>query len=151
MSEMQTGGFGMQLMGDAELIRKFQKLPVKIQKKHGWNAMLKAGRRVARAAKKRVPKKTGQLKKSLGVKRKLYRKSGTIVAIVGPRTGHRTTVNGKPHDPAKIAHLVEMGHSGPHPAGAKPFLRPAMDETAKSNVQLIASELAKGLTEEATK
>lgn len=144
-------GFGMTVVGDVALLRKFEALPVKLQKKHGWNAMLKAGRRVVRAAKKRVPKNTGQLKKSLGMKRKLYRRSGTIVAIVGPRTGFRAVVNGKPHDPAKIAHLVELGHAGPHAASAKPFLRPAMDETAQSNVVLIASELTKGLAEEAAK
>ena len=36
-------------------------------------------------------------------------------------------VNGKRHVPGMIAHLVEFGHGGKHPAPAHPFLRPAAD------------------------
>ena len=139
----------MQLTGDIALLQQFRQLPVKLQKKHGRRAIAKAARKVVKAAKQRCPTRSKQLKKSLGFRPRTY-KSG-VFAVVGPRKGFREVVNGKPHDPAKIAHLVELGHGGPHAAEAKPFLRPAMDETAKSNVQLIASELQKGLAEEATK
>lgn len=139
----------MQLIGDAALIAKFQSLPAKLQKKHGRRAIAKAARRLVKAAKEKCPKRSGQLKKSLGFKPRTY-KTG-VFAIVGPRSGFRTEINGKPHDPKKIAHLVELGHGGPHAAPAKPFLRPAFDQTVGSNVALIAAELRAGLAEEAAK
>jgi HK97 gp10 family phage protein len=139
----------MELIGDVALIAKFKALPAKLQKKHGRRAIAKAARVLVKAAKAKCPKKTGQLKKSLGFRPRTY-KTG-LVAIVGPRTGFKTVVNGRPHDPANIAHLVELGHAGPHAAEAHPFLRPAMDETASGNVALIAAELTKGLAEEAAK
>lgn len=135
------------LVGDKELLRKFADLPAKLQKKHGRRAISKAARRLVKAAKEKCPKRSGQLKKSLGFKPRTY-KTG-VFAVVGPRSGFRTEVNGKSHDPKKIAHLVELGHSGPHAAQAKPFLRPAFDQTAASNVALIAAELRNGLAEEA--
>jgi len=137
----------MQLVGDVALMYRFKQLPPKLQKKHGRRGVAKAARRVVKAAKARCPKRTGQLKKSLGYRPRTY-KAG-VFAIVGPRKGFASEVNGRRHDPAKIAHLVELGHGGPHAAEAKPFLRPAMDETVQSNIQLIADELRKGLEQEA--
>jgi HK97 gp10 family phage protein len=137
------------LVGDKELIRKFTALPVKLQKKHGRRAISKAARRLVKAAKAKCPKRSGQLKKSLGFKPRTY-KTG-VFAIVGPRSGFRTMVDGRPHDPKKIAHLVELGHAGPHAAQAKPFLRPAFDETVANNITLIGDELRHGLAEEAMK
>ncbi len=134
------------LVGDVKLLHKFKQLPQKIQNKHARRGVAKAARRLVAAAKQKCPKQTGQLKKSLGYRPKTY-KSGPL-AIVGPRTGFRIVVNGKPHDPAKIAHLVENGHGGPHAAPAHPFLRPAMDETSAANMALIAEEIRRGLIEE---
>lgn len=139
----------MQLVGDVALMRKFKTLPQRIQNKHARRGVSKAARILVKAAKTKCPKDTGQLRKSLGFKPKTY-KTG-VIAIVGPRTGFRIVINDKPHDPAKIAHLVEGGHGGPHTAPAHPFLRPAMDETSQSNMQLIADEIRKGLAEEAAK
>jgi len=140
----------IQLDGAKELEKKLNTLPVKLQKKHARKAIAKAARRTVKAAKKRVPKRTGQLKKSLGFRPRTY-KTG-VFAIIGPRKGFRTVDEaGRPHDPAKIAHLVEMGHGGPYPAEPHPFLRPAFDETASSNLELIAEELRKGIEEEARK
>lgn len=137
----------MELVGDIQLMHKFKTLPQKIQNKHGRRAISKAARLLVKAAKTKCPKKTGQLRKSLGFKPKTY-KTG-VYAIVGPRSGFATNVDGKKHDPKKIAHLVEGGHGGPHAAPAHPFLRPAMDQTSASNMALIADEIRKGLAEEA--
>lgn len=139
----------VRLDGFKELERKLNELPVKLQKKHSRRAISKAARRLVKSAKEKVPKRSGQLKKSLGFRPRTY-KSG-VMAIVGPRKGFRTVVNDKPHDPAKIAHLVELGHGGKHAAEAHPFLRPAMDATNASNLELIAQTLREGLAEEALK
>jgi HK97 gp10 family phage protein len=143
------GGGVMQLMGDVTLLKRLHDLPVKVQKKIGRRAIAKAARKLVKAAKARVPMRSGQLKKSIGYRPRTYKSN--VVAIVGPRKGFATTVDGKRHDPAKIAHLVELGHGGPYAAEAKPFLRPAMDSTTQSNLQLIGAELASGIEQEAAK
>lgn len=137
----------MQLEGHEQLVAKLNHLPLKLQRKHTRAALNKAARRLVRAAKDRVPKRTGALKKSLGFRLRTYKSN--VLAIVGPRSGFRTEVDGKPYDPIKVAHLVEMGHGGPRPAPAHPFLRPAFDATVKSNLALIAEELRKGIEQEA--
>ncbi len=149
-----TGGHGdtstrgkIALYGDKELLWAFDQLPPRLQKKYARRGVTKAGRRIARAAKRHVPVRSGALKKSLAVKSRTYAKSGTVVAIIGPRTDHETTYQGKRHRPSKIAHLVEMGHGGPHAAEAKPFLRPAMYETANLCKSIIAAEIELGLQE----
>jgi HK97 gp10 family phage protein len=58
---------------------------------------------------------------------------------------------GKRDDPSVIvgvdrkkaphAHLVEMGHGGPHPAPAHPFLRPAFDAFRIAAKQLLGTEI----------
>lgn len=137
------------LVGDQKLLETFLTFPPKIQKKYGRRAVAKAARRLVRAAKEKCPTKSKQLKKSLGFKPRTYRTG--VFAIVGPRSGFRKEINGKPHDPKKIAHLVELGHAGPHAAEAHPFLRPAFDQTVTSNTALIADEIRGGLAEEAAK
>lgn len=119
--------------------------------KAGINEITKA---VLRDAKEMTPVRTGQLRKSLGRRIKVYRNSRVVVGIVGPRTGFKILVDGKPVNPAKYAHLVEYGRAavrvknrkvlsslktavppdqpgvfGPTVAAVppRPFLRPAWD------------------------
>lgn len=85
---------------------------------------------VSRAAKSNVRQLTsgtGTLAKSIGKKSKLYRRSGTAVTIVGPRTGYKVQVGERQNsfgqayrtgsktkaiyrNPTQYAHLVERGH-----------------------------------------
>jgi len=139
----------MQVIGDVALQRKFDSMSVKVQKKISRQVIMKAGRRTAKAAKPKVTIRSGTLKKSIGTRGRTYKDD--VMAVVGPRQGFRTTVDGEPHDPAKIGHLVERGHGGPGPARAYPFLRPALDETNSSNKSLIAAELGKKIEAEARK
>lgn len=107
---------------------------------------------------------TGQMLKSLGRKVKSY-PSGTVVGMVGPRTGFAipirprerdSTVKRKDgsvakkgetimHDPAKIGHLVEFGHGGIHPAPPHPFARPAFEESKSEMTLILQAETASGL------
>lgn len=149
----------MQLTGDVKLIRKFKALPVKMQKKYGRRALTKAGRKTINAAKKNIPstpapgsrvkRRTGMLKKSMGQKGRTYG-DHTVITVIGPRGSSakgkpspfriENSIYGGPHDPAKIAHLVER---------SRPFLRPAYDSTKDANLALIGRELAAGLAAEA--
>ena len=75
----------------------------------------------------------GQLKKSLGYRIKVYRDTGVVIGVVGPRRGYRISVGvrsrgpnkGKPVfiNPVNYAHLVELGTRR---TAAQPFLRPAV-------------------------
>src|SRR5262249_3315811 len=125
-------------------------------------------RPVVRAAKARLVTQTNQriLRKSLGFKVRTY--GDKVVGIIGPRTGFRTIVGYRTYgkdgtrlgvrervkkpiyeDPAKIAHLVEFGHGGPHPAPAHPFLRPAFDGTKKEAQDTVTDETWKEIEKEA--
>lgn len=136
---------------------KLLKNPVKAQQ----NACRRGGRVILKAAKPLCPEDTdphlsekGLLRKSLGVIVKVYKKV-RVIALIGPRRGFRRQVGtvrrgkraGLPiyQDPAKIAHLVEYGHGGPHPAPPKPFLRPATDSSQSAVVNEMAESLKQDL------
>ena len=111
-------------------------------------------RAVLKDAKALVPERTGQLRKSLGRRVRVYRRSRVVVGIVGPRRGFKVVVGGVPVDPARYAHLVEFGRAAVRakeggllssektavapdqprvfgrsvgPVPPRPFLRPAWD------------------------
>lgn len=77
-------------------------------------AALKPMLKSVKANAKRVGR-TGLLANSIGIRVKYYRKSGTIVGVVGPRRNFKRTkrvqANSPPVDaiPSNYAHLVEFG------------------------------------------
>ncbi len=107
-------------------------VPNEVSKKVVPHASRQAFRIVVASAKSKVPVRTGWLKKSLVTKSKRYR-NGTFSILLGPRVHYYNTETGE--DPAKIAHLVELG-TAPHAIGEgehpgtepQPFMRPAVDE-----------------------
>lgn len=156
---------GMQVTGAAPLLSKFTDLPEKLQKKYGRRGVAKAARVLVKAAKALAPVRSGLLKKSLGFRPRTYKH--TVLAVIGPRKEtkasaakrikagkalrYRGVVGGKIHIPAKIAHLVEGGHGGPHPAPPHPFVKPAMDANMAAMNTIIAAELRAGLVQESGK
>ena len=96
----------------------------------------------------------GLLRKSLGYKVKTYTKTGTAVAVCGPRKGFREQIGvvsrgkdkGKPifADPQKYAHLVE---NGTRRTSAKPWLRPASIVGAQVSRQVLHRELDSAIRE----
>jgi HK97 gp10 family phage protein len=132
--------------GLSEVLKALEGFERKITEKGTYSAINAATKVVLRSAKAGCPTDNsphlttrGLLKKSLGRKIKKYRGSRVVVGIVGPRTGFKRQIGtrtrgpnaGQPvyEDPAKIAHLVELGHGGPHPAPPHPFMRPAFDSS----------------------
>ena len=114
-----------------------------------------AGQIIVKAAKAnaRAADETGQLRKSIGVKVRLYRTTGNLLVVVGPRTGFkadrvrernkwfRTTMK---VNPVRYAHLVELGTGR---SRARPFLAPALFETAaavRAAVAEVVREALKG-------
>lgn len=115
--------------GLRDCMRRVAKLKRGVRNKLIRKAMSKSTQPLAKAAKSRAPKRFGLLQKSLGRKMKTYSKSGTVVAIVGPRSGFQRPVpgrgkNGKRRvaNPLYYAHLVEKG-TRPHSLGKGSRLR----------------------------
>lgn len=110
-----------QIDGAERLQVMLASLPKQIARRALRPALNKEGSRVLQEARRRSPiGVSGLLKKSYGKKTKTYVKTNTVIVIVGPRRGFREIIKGKPHDPAKIGHLVEFG-TKPHWIGRKKF------------------------------
>ncbi len=113
-------GFGygkaITIDGIEELSKTFRLFPDAIQDKVlresvGLGATpirTEARRRARRGGKAR----TGNLSRSIAIKRISYKVSRNAIAVIGPRRGFKDTQTGE--DPANIAHLVELG-TRPHP------------------------------------
>ena len=92
-----------------ELVAKLASIDRKIGRKALKDGINEGTKVVTADAKAGVPRRTGQLRKSIG--RKVWVKKGgaVIYGLVGPRKGFRTLYQGKYIDPVKYAHLVEFG------------------------------------------
>ena len=139
----------MKLEGARALQRLLEKLPGKAQRRVFKKAHKKAGKVIVKAAKARVPKRTGLLKKSIFAHAKRLRKSPDVMAvIIGPRRRFHGTFEGIKTTASKYAHLVERG-SATMPA--RPFLRPALASSGGEALKVLGEEIGKGITKEALK
>lgn len=167
---------GFQVTGVDHLKSKLRGMRLNALKKGMSAGVTKASRLVNKAAKAKlataktkaaVRKKnnlvgsTGLLRESMGFRVRRYRNEN-VIGVIGPAHGFRKQVGvrvlpgresklGDPifHDPAKIAHLVEFGHAGPHPAPPHPFMRPAMYETQDECMEIIRAALEQTIISEA--
>jgi len=133
------------MVGVRDLSRALDRLPDEL-KRSAENAVLRAGAKpILGAARSKVAKASGLLKKSLGVNVKKMK--GDTTARVGPRKGRGGKVKRGNREvfqnPTKYSHLVEYGTS--HSA-AKPFIRPAVESTQGAVVGAMAAGLDKHLT-----
>jgi hypothetical protein len=67
-----------------------------------------------------------------------------MVEILSP-LAERKNRPGRKHRPSKIAHLIEEGHAGPHPAPAHPFMRPGYEAKKGEVFAVIAEDVARGV------
>lgn len=94
---------------DAELVGRLQGLEEKIRVKTLKDAARAAATVLEPRLRGLLAKKYGYLRASIGDRVKRY-KSGKLVLVVGPRSKSVYIRNGKKHQPAHYAHLVEKGH-----------------------------------------
>lgn len=160
-------GFRIQaeFKGLAPLVKQLDGMKKGLRNKTLRSAMRKSASVVNKQAKTNVTAQgigyTGQLKKSLGVKVKVY-PSGVVIGVVEPRAGFRIAIRGRSraglkairfHDPRKIAHLVEGGTVvRTNKAGAnrglmraRPFLLPALAMSEGRIEEIFAEEIDKAL------
>lgn len=98
--------------GDRQLLRALDKLGKNVAKKVLGKAVRAAGKPVLKAAKSKVPRRTGSLSRALMTKVKRY-KNGNIVAVIGPRKGQKSYKATKRKEArtedAFYGHMVEEG------------------------------------------
>lgn len=139
---MAKGAFSFKLEGSKKLQKALADLgKASRQRKVLRQSLNKASTPVNREAKRRAPRDTGTLRKSIGKVSRTY-SGGSVVVVIGARTGFSYVDEfGNNHEPVNYAHLVEFGHAGPFPAEAHPFLRPAY-ESKEKQIQRIFNETA---------
>lgn len=134
----------VRLEGGMDLQKTLEQLPGKVNRKLLIAAGRKAGRILVKVARRKAPRKTGNLRKSIGIR--TGKRKDTASVLVGPR------LKGKYK--GWYAHFVEFGVSGigrfkkrrksgdfqkvtgsrfvyryRSDISAKPFMRPAYDQT----------------------
>lgn len=140
----------MILTGAKELHALLGDLPEKVQRKVMRKAMSAAATPIVKAARAKAAKRYGLLKKSLSKKVKAY-KSGTTVAVIGPRSDLKAVIKGKLYRPSKIAHLIERGKINRNGTVTppSPFLRPAYEQKEVESLDVLGKTLGEGIEREA--
>lgn len=121
------GRIYMDVVGMEDVLKQLadtDKLPEK-----GMKALKTGANIIFVAAKRNAPVRSGDLERALRVGKRARRRDRYAIEV------------GAFHDEAPHAHLVEMGHDGPKPAPAHPFLEPAVEETADAVWDAIMKEL----------
>jgi len=144
------------MRGIDEMAKNLEKLGTRIAKR-GPAAAVRAGSSVIiKEIRRRAPKETGALKKSIGQKVKNYRRNKTVTSILGARSKRYATAKGN-RNPAYYAHLQELGvkphrtgkkksfyrrGAGMHPGvKANPFMRPGWDAAAPRAVDAVVDKM----------
>lgn len=137
----------VEIEGLEECLKKLEDLEKKECRKLMRKAVGEASKAVLSIAKPLVPinesregRGQGPLLKSLGRRVKSYRRTGTVVGIIGARNGFYDPRTGEPL--TKVANCVEFGtvYAAPHP-----FLRPAADQSRELVAQIMHNVFATGL------
>lgn len=147
--------------GRQELIDKLEKLDNavrnRIARRAAKTAMVPVGQKAKSLIKENDSIQSKSLLKSIGGKQKVFKKTGVIIALIGPRVGKKFEGEwkGRVRKPWKYAHLVELGtKSGgwrTSPTEAKPFLKPALITQQRKVVTRLGNELGRRIRLEAKK
>lgn len=100
------------------MLNLLKAVPQEVKMRVAASAVGEAAKPFVRAAKAKAPVRTGALRQSITSVIRSYKKSGRVMAIIGPsldyfQGGKRlkgTSKGGKVDRPANYAHLVEFGH-----------------------------------------
>ena len=124
-------------MGD--LLKKLRTLPEKVQKNVLTGAVRAGAKPIVKEAKRLVPVRTGNLKKSIGVNKR--RTVGTVVRFsISPRKGGK-------YD-GYYGAFVEFGTKKMAP---RPFMRPAFEAKGEESIDAVREYIAKRLEKELKK
>ena len=130
------------ILGDKKLQRQLIGLVPKLQKRAFKDAAKRALVSVLADARRRVPVKSGRLKRSLKIKPL----KGGIGAIVS--TGTRKALRIDANDPYYYPAAIEYGTKG---KDARPFLRPALLNRTEEVLRIFGRELGPAIERAAKK
>lgn len=159
-----SDGVTVKIDGIEDMIQNLEKLGTRVALRGPAAAVRAGGSVIVKEMRRRAPKDTGSLKKSLGQRVKTYRGSKTVTSIVGARSKRYDTAKGR-RNPAYYAHLIELGVK-PHRTGKKkigyrrgagmhpgfrgrPFMRPGWDAAAPRAVDAVADKMTQVFEKEA--
>ena len=128
------------ITGGRELDKALKLLGQRTEKKLIGRAVRAGGKVIVKEARRRVPVRSGRLKKSLGVK--VIRLRGRQTAQVGPRREGKFGV--------RYGHLVEFGVPA-RGIPAKSFLRASADESKEAVVAAVGAALGADILAEVRK
>ena len=116
------------LRGEKKLLRTLATFKERVQGRITRQSINAMARPIVKEARKRAPRASKLLAKSIGIKVWYARKNGTYLAMIGPRTKMGGEYKGRKRVPTRYAHMVERGYTlrnGVH-VPARPFLKPAL-------------------------
>lgn len=122
------------IKGAKELEQILKDLGPRIASRLGDKALRAAARPIVKEAKRLVPKRTGELRRSI-----------TAVRGKGGGQNERVVQIGFKRPASRRAHLIEYGTSRSKP---QPFMRPALDSQASNALRAMQDELAGGVARE---
>jgi len=131
--------FDVEVKGVDELIKKLQSLPEKIQKNVVTGSIRAAASMLVKEARLRAPKETGDLAKSIGIKKKRPKDRNIVFFTVAPRYK-------KKH--GALGHLLEFGTSK---TPAHPFMRPALEAKATHAINVSKDYMKRRIDRELAK
>lgn len=140
----------IRITGAKELASAIASLPREFQSTAEFQALGSGAKVIAKNAAARVPVGEGDLKKSIGTNVK--GKPGFRTARIGPRAGSEKTIGviargpnkGKARKkrPNNYSHLVEFGTAH---SPARPFISPAVEQSAGDVMEVMAKGYTKAL------
>lgn len=127
------------IRGAADIAKVLKRLPEKMTEQVLVQALRAGGKPIVKEAKDLVPVRSGDLKKSIVVRKatKKQRKGGAGLVAIGFT---------KPT--SRRAHLIEYGTSTTR---AQPFMRPALDHKGDEAIAAIGTQLGKSIEKAAKK
>lgn len=137
-------GIGVRVFGEEVVARRMRDLPTKLVRKHMRAAYSRGATALIKETRRRVPEKTGELKRSLTRRIRVN------------KTRHYALV-GADYSIAPHQHLVEFGTAERHrssggstgAAPPQPYMRPALEAKKRDIARIIIRHLIVGLRKEA--
>lgn len=145
--------WGLDLRGHEQLMRQLHALPARLQRRVIRPAVRAAVRPVVQAARAAVPRRSGQLRRSLGARVKTYAARNVVWAGVGVRQGFGATHEGRRVNPRYYAHLVEQGVRGRSRGSyaGRQFLSRALEGSRAKITGTLVARITDGLAKEAAR
>ena len=146
---MVPNNIKFEIKGLPEVTRVLRKLPARLAKKvfrKATAAAAKPIRKDMRSLYRQNANDTGNLRRSVGIRIKTYRRTGDVIAVIGARKAPKFTIGGQ--TAAKYAVGIERGWRNRTP---KPVVRIALVRGKSRFVEDFVSALGNNVAREAVK